>query len=72
MQIPDCCDPVCQEEKRQADWDRFVEKLPVCGCCGHSIYPQDIFYKLKIQKETIVVCADCKSDMDEGKQFLEY
>ena len=64
-------EPWQQEEVRQAKWDRFVEHLPVCGCCCRSIYPKGIFYELRMPKETVIVCADCKSDMDESKQILE-
>lgn len=63
--------PHQQEERRQAAWDRLVEDLPVCGCCGHSVYPNDIFYELKVKKETIIVCADCHSDMVLSETILE-
>ena len=64
-------EPWQQEEARQAKWDKIVKHLPVCGCCSRKIYPRGIFYKLKIKKEKVIVCEDCKTDMDESKQILE-
>ncbi len=60
-----------QEDTRQAKWDNIVKHLPVCGCCYRKIFPNNVFYELKIKKEQIIVCEDCKTDMDESKQILE-
>lgn len=60
-----------QEEQRQKAWGKLVEDLPVCGCCGCSVYPNDIFYELKVKDDLIVVCDDCHSDMDLSKRILE-
>ena len=56
---------------RQAKWDKFVESLPVCGCCVRKIFPHNVFYELKIKKEKVIVCEKCKINMDESKQILE-
>lgn len=67
MEIPDCYDPVYQEEQRQKDWDDFVEDLPVCSCCGRGVYPHGRFY----EKNQIILCFDCKVDLDESERILE-
>ena len=64
---PDCYDPVYQEERRQAEWDRFAEHLPVCSCCGCSVYPGDHYYETR----SSIVCAGCKIDLDENERILE-
>lgn len=73
MTLPNCYDAVRQEEEQQKEWDEFVDDLPVCGCCGRSVYPHSALYELniKIKKEIIIVCEDCKSDMDETKRLLD-
>lgn len=73
MGLPDCYDPVYQEDRRQREWDKFVENLPVCGCCGRSVYPNSVYYELDmmIKKETIIVCEACKSDLDESERILD-
>lgn len=64
-------EPWQQEEQRQKAWDKVVEDLPVCGCCEHSVYPNDIYYELKVKGNLIIVCADCHSEMELSKQILE-
>ena len=71
MEIPECYDPVYQEERRQAAMDSFVEDLPVCGCCKRSVYPHSKFYELKVEGNRIIVCQDCKSDLDMSEMILE-
>lgn len=39
---------------------------PVCGCCGHHIYSGEFFWILNRIKEEIVVCSDCKAEMDSS------
>lgn len=67
MALPDCYDPVGQEERRQQVWDRFARRLPVCSCCAHTIYPGDRFY----ERSGIILCADCKVDLDDSERVLE-
>lgn len=53
--IPDCYDPVRQEETRQAAWDRFVEDLPRCGCCGEKIGPLEYYF----EEANLILCVKC-------------
>lgn len=46
MQIPDCYDPVIQEEQRQAEWDAKCEAFPHCDECGGSLYPHDTYTEI--------------------------
>lgn len=67
MLIPDDYDPVLQEERRQKAWDSFAENLPVCSCCGRSVYPGNHFHETR----RIIVCTSCKEELDEGERILE-
>ena len=35
--IPDCYEAYTQEERRQAEWDSYLEGLPTCERCGKAI-----------------------------------
>lgn len=65
--LPDCYDPVRQEEDRQTQEDRFVEDLPVCSCCGRSVYPGDVYY----EHRSIIVCSGCKIELEENERILD-
>ena len=65
--IPECYDPIFQEERRQSEWDHFVEDLPVCSCCRRSVYPGDHYHETR----TIIVCASCMEDLMENECILE-
>ena len=67
MNIPDDYDPIAQEEQRQKEWDTFVEDLPVCSCCGSSVYPGDHYH----ESRTTIVCSSCKAELDENERILE-
>lgn len=69
MNIPDCYDPVSQEDRRQAEWDRAVRNYPVCTCCGHTIFHGVRRYRLEIGKYSIIVCDGCKAEMDETEDI---
>lgn len=69
MNIPDCYDPVYQEERRQTDMDRRADHFPICGCCGHRIYPLECFYELNVKKNVLIVCEECASEM-MGNPFI--
>lgn len=60
-------EPYELEEQRQKEWDEFVENLPACSCCGRSVFPHDTFY----EKNQIIICFDCKVDLDESERILE-
>ena len=67
MEIPDCYDPVRQEEERQADWDRFVEKLPVCTLCRKTILPGGRMHTAGL----MVVCSSCVEELNDDYEIVE-
>lgn len=71
MNIPDCYDPVYQEERRQADFDRWASHFPICNCCGAHIYTGGQFYKLDVGKDTLTVCGECASEMMDNPFIVE-
>ncbi|MBO7251776.1 MAG: hypothetical protein J6V25_04025 [Oscillospiraceae bacterium] len=60
-----------EAERSEAKWDRFIEDLPECGCCCKSVYPHTRYYELRVKNDRIIVCADCKSDLDMSETILE-
>lgn len=64
---PDCYDPVYQEERRQAEWDRFAEHLPVCTLCRRRLYPGDKFHTACY----MIVCTFCKDELDDNEDVVE-
>lgn len=71
MSIPDCYDPVYQEDRRQADYDKWIQRLPVCGCCGSRIYPGGQFYELDVGKNAVIVCEECAEEMIDNPCIVE-
>ena len=71
MDIPDCYDPVYQEERRQAEWDRRAMRFPICDCCGARIYPGSQFYALEVRKDDLIVCEECASEMMDNPCYVE-
>lgn len=69
--IPDCYDPVYQAERREANWDRLLDTLPKCGCCGEPIMPGSRFWRLWVKENLINVCAECKGDMENNEECVE-
>lgn len=67
MQIPDCYDPVYQEERRQAQWDKYAEDLPVCTLCRRRLYPGDKFHTARF----MVVCTSCTDELNENVDIVE-
>jgi hypothetical protein len=65
--IPDCYDPVYQEERRQREWDEFADELPTCYLCRRRLYPGDKFYVAKL----FIVCTRCKDELDENEETVE-
>lgn len=70
MNIPDCYDPADQEDKRQAEWDKFADNLPVCGCCGRSIYTGSRYCMLNVRGEYLNVCESCKDRMEDEVHYV--
>lgn len=71
MDIPDCYDPVYQEERRQAAMDQQASYFPTCDCCGAHIPPGDKFYELNVGKCTIILCGECASEMMDNPCIVE-
>lgn len=71
MRIPDCYDPVFQEERRQAAFDRRAEGYPVCGCCFRRICPGGRYYELSVGGQPVKVCAGCKGVMEINQGLVE-
>lgn len=71
MDIPNCYDPVYQEERRQAEADRAISMRPVCACCRKSVIPGRPYYTLSIKKDLCTICEDCKGDLEESETYLE-
>lgn len=67
MNIPNCYDPVYQAEQREAEWDRFVEKLPVCTLCRCRISPGNKIHTA----HKMVVCASCVETLNDDFEFVE-
>lgn len=59
-----------EEDRRQAEWDRYVNRLPRCSVCGNTIYPGQKLSRVVIQKEEIVLCAGCVEDIIEGQELV--
>lgn len=67
MGIPDCYDPVAQEERRQTRWDRAVDKLPMCTLCRKKLFPGDKFHTAGC----MAVCPSCVEELNENIEILE-
>lgn len=65
--IPDCYDPVRQEEERQREWDEYADTLPVCTLCRRRLYPGDKFHTACHW----IVCTRCKDELDENEEVVE-
>ena len=67
MEIPDCYDPVVQAERLAGD----DSHCPVCGCCGHRVRGGEKIWTLFVGKNPIIVCEDCKSEMEDNVAVVE-
>lgn len=65
--IPDCYDPVRQEERRQKEWDAYVDQLPRCTLCGKPIFPGRKMYTARYQ----IVCSRCKEELEDNCEIVE-
>ena len=65
--IPDCYDPVYQAEQREAEWDTFAKKLPVCTVCRQKLSPGTKFHTASC----VVVCASCLEELNENLEIVE-
>lgn len=60
-------DPAYEEERRQMEWDEFVEDLPICTLCRRRLYPGTKFHTARYQ----IVCTHCKEELDENEDVVE-
>lgn len=62
-------DPNCDHlyDAQQKNTDHF----PVCDCCGHYIYPKEKFYVLNMITNEIIICSDCKRELDDSVCTVE-
>ena len=67
MQIPDCYDPILQEERRQDEWDRKCSACPQCSCCGSPVLMADTY----LEYGEIVLCEECVDKFTLSTMDLE-
>lgn len=65
--IPDCYDPVRQAERREAEWDNFIEKLPACTLCRKTLFPGEKFHTASY----MIVCHSCVEELNENIEIVE-
>ena len=67
MKIPDCYEAFAQEDRRQAAWDEYQEKLPTCCICGHKIMDGEDVHEARGKS----VCASCMEELAENVGCVE-
>lgn len=67
MQIPNGYDPVVQEERRQAQWDRIAKNTPECVLCRKKLLPGDKFHAAGC----MAVCSSCVEELNENIEISE-
>ena len=48
-------------------------KVAICDCCGHQIFPGELYYELYIcrglsqvvGKDSLILCKDCECEIEE-------
>ncbi len=60
-------DPAYEEDRRQLEWDKFAENLPICTLCRRRLYPGVKFHTARYQ----IVCTRCKEELDESEDVVE-
>jgi hypothetical protein len=65
--LPDCYDPVYQENRRQEKWDKHCEDFPHCCECGNSVYPYDTYTQIG----EFIFCEKCVSKGTHSIDELE-
>jgi len=48
------------EERRQAEWDKYLDRLPKCSVCDSPIYPGRKLYRVPVGKQEIIFCESCQ------------
>lgn len=65
--IPKCYDPAHQAERREAEWDRFVEKLPTCTLCRRKLFPGQKLHTASY----MIVCDSCVEELNDDYEIVE-
>lgn len=65
--IPNCYDPVYQEETRQMSWDRAMGNAPRCGCCDDRIVPGDYYH----EHLRLILCHKCFNRLADSEAIME-
>lgn len=65
-EIPNCYDPVVQEERRQAKIDKFLKVLPHCTICESAIFPGTL-YREAFRKP---VCRFCFEELKNNIEIV--
>ena len=65
--IPDCYDPVYQEERRQWEWDETLCRCPECALCKRKILPDEPYH----YTENHSVCFECFDELAENEGIVE-
>lgn len=71
MTLPDCYDPVVQEERRQLAWDRWIRRFPVCHGCGQPLLAGAVYFALNVGDKTLNICQLCRQEMEENIHCVE-
>lgn len=67
MEIPNCYDPVYQEDRRQMELDKLCDGLPCCTLCNRTLYPGDKIRTVHRQP----VCLSCFDELTENQDIVE-
>ena len=67
MTIPNCYDPVLQEERRQAKWDKLINSLPKCDACNARILTGQKFHTAG----GLTICRDCMEVLKDNIDIVE-
>lgn len=67
MEIHDCYDPVRQAERREAKWDRYLAKFPVCAICRKVILPGSKLHAARCA----TVCSSCMELLNDNCEIIE-
>lgn len=62
-------DPAAEEERLQAEWDKYISALPKCSICERPIHRGRRRYRTSIGKIEITFCEDCFEELKESGEI---
>lgn len=68
MEIPECYEPWRQADAREAKWDSYLSRFPVCERCGAPIMDSKLIY---IEKHDEFYHLSCIEAMEEFNDAAE-